>query len=400
MSSVADQASSTDVGDSLSDDFAHSLHEQRTRLRAAFAGHKQRIQQLEATLRRQVGELNDELQRERQTLDERQRELDQREDLTRQQRRAAAKQLRARRSELLAEIEQRRAEAAQLAAHEVKQLHRQLAEAEVQLEKLQAEIDQRERRCGELSEQLAAATDEARQLRDQLQQRQANAEKALDSAKPNAKTAVDSAVADVRQKLDLATEELRELKQANAELAKEVADAKSAAAKAPTASGSAFNWERQKQRLLEQLETDFDAKDPRQAKDKLTVEGTIRITDQLIAERDEEIAELKKLLECQSGNIGDVTVGASAIAEMIDRDEIVKQERSNLKLLQDEWREKLRAAEVDIAVERAKLARERAELEERIQSLEKGATAAKSESTKGSSGRRWLDHLGIKSDAE
>jgi DNA repair ATPase RecN len=149
------------------------------------------------------------------------------------------------------------------------------------------------------------------------------------------------------------------------------------------------------------LETDFDANDEGQKADKLTVQGAIKITDQVVAEKEQEIQELRRLLENQSQQVGDVAVGAAAVAEMLDTDELIRQERESLKRLQDQLREQLRQAEVDISVERAKLARERAELDEKLRSLESekanlpsGGDGSGDKGKKGG-GRKWLTRLGL-----
>ena len=142
------------------------------------------------------------------------------------------------------------------------------------------------------------------------------------------KSAADDAGDDeLRQRYEMALEDLRELKAENARLTKDAARARSAPAAAPV-TGDGFDWETQKQRLLAQLECDFDDKDPEHAKERMTVEGTIRITDQVVAARDKEIAELRELLEQQAESIGNVAVGASAIAEMLDQDELIREERA------------------------------------------------------------------------
>ena len=116
--------------------------------------------------------------------------------------------------------------------------------------------------------------------------------------------------------------------------------------------------------------------------------------------RDEEIHELRSLLEEQSGTRGDgVAVGAAAIAEMLDADELVQQERERLQALQQQWEEKFRESEIEASLERAKLSRERlelarknSELEERLEHLRREARQA--EET-GPSSRRWLAKLGL-----
>ena len=169
-----------------------------------------------------------------------------------------------------------------------------------------------------------------------------------------------------------------------------------------TDSQTGLDWEAQKRRLMMQLDSEFDDSDSQQASDKLTVEGTIRITDQVIADKDAEIDELKQLLDNQSSNIGDVAVGAAAIAEFLDQDELISQERESLVRMQEEWRDKLRQAEIDISVERARLGRERMELQSQLQSIEQQRphndnSDADSTDDKKPAGR-WRKRLGLKDD--
>lgn len=171
------------------------------------------------------------------------------------------------------------------------------------------------------------------------------------------------------------------------------------------ASGGDMDWETAKQKLLAELEA-FDEGEPEQQRERLSIEEVITQTDQVIAAKDEEISELKHLLSHQSESIGDVAVGASAIAGMMDNDEIIQQERENLAQLQEEWKEKLRTSEVELSLERARIARERAELEERINQLESLDPSeappssddddddAKSSSIRG----KWLERLGLRDE--
>jgi hypothetical protein len=192
---------------------------------------------------------------------------------------------------------------------------------------------------------------------------------------------------------------VRELKAKNSDVTEQLAKAKRAAAHAGAAisPGGGLDWEAQKRKLLEQLEADVE-----EADDKLTVEGAIKITDQVIAERDQEIAELRRLLENQSQNVGEVAVGAAAIAQMLDTDELIHQERDNLKQLQDKLREELKKAEVDISLERAKMARERADIDEKLRLLEAERAsgpcdpAAPGEKGKQPARGKWLARLGLK----
>ena len=83
------------------------------------------------------------------------------------------------------------------------------------------------------------------------------------------------------------------------------------------------------------------------------------------------------------------------VESVLDGDEIIRRERENLAKLQDEWKEKLREAELEISVQRAKIAREQAELEDKLREFRAfGSPATQSESVEKPK-RRWLAKLGI-----
>ena len=154
---------------------------------------------------------------------------------------------------------------------------------------------------------------------------------------------------------------------------------------------------------MEELDGDTGASGALPKADRLSIESTIRITDEVVGRKDREIAELRALLNDPNAQIG-VTSEDSAICELLDRDGVIQAEREKLSRLQDEWREKLRQAEVDLSVERAKLARGRAELDERIRTFEADRAAFVAESGDELSDRtakkqpsgRWLSRLGLK----
>ena len=61
----------------------------------------------------------------------------------------------------------------------------------------------------------------------------------------------------------------------------------------------------------------------------------------------------------------------------LDGDQRIKLEQQRLRKLQEEWREKLRVAEVEIAVQRAENARKGAEIEEKTRDIEAQLALAK-----------------------
>ena len=135
------------------------------------------------------------------------------------------------------------------------------------------------------------------------------------------------------------------------------------------------------------------------------LEQMLQASEQLVAEKDHEIAELKHFLENQNSNIGAVAVGAAALGNLLDTDAIIQEEREKLRCLQEEWREKLANAEIEISVERATIARRRLELEESTRDLNGHPAAsgvreeipAKPEKC---APRRWLSRLGLNGSAD
>jgi chromosome segregation ATPase len=170
-----------------------------------------------------------------------------------------------------------------------------------------------------------------------------------------------------------------------------------------------MDWEAQKQRMLAQLEADYDDSDPVQKADRLTVENAVKATEEALAAKDQEVRdirheveELRSLLENQSSSIGQFAVGAAAFAGMLDKDELVRHERESLQKMQESMREQLKKAEIDISMERAKIARDRAELDEQLHAMqrEKAQQAASDPAAGGDKGKkpargRWLSRLGL-----
>ena len=201
---------------------------------------------------------------------------------------------------------------------------------------------------------------------------------------------------DLRRRFEMAVQDVRELKTKNSDLTEQLAKAKSAGGGA--AASGATDWESMKQRMMQQL-SGLDEGNEKDKADKLTIEGAMKITDEVVAEKEKEIQELRRALDSQAQSVGEVAVGAAAIAQMLDSDELIRQERESLQGLQQGLREQLKKAEIDISLERAKLARERAELDEKLRTIEAerpapGAPPEDPKAKKGG-GRKWLERLGL-----
>jgi chromosome segregation ATPase len=268
-----------------------------------------------------------------------------------------------------------------------------------------ADVQKLRQENGELREELAtrpeASDAESPELvairaeRDMLEARVAELEAATTAA---AAAPGQQELEDLHRRFEMAVEDVRELKQENAKLRDQLAKAKPAVGgDAPAASGK-LDWAAQKARLLATLaEEEGDGPiDHDRKKERLSIQDTIEATERALAEKEQELAELREATEEADANRGpDLREQTEAI---LNADEIIAQERERLTQLQAEWEQKVRTAELEMSIERAKLAREQAALKERIFELEKLAPQSADES--GKPRRRWLSALGLHDDAE
>ncbi|MEX2141421.1 MAG: hypothetical protein WD894_19300 [Pirellulales bacterium] len=246
-------------------------------------------------------------------------------------------------------------------------------------------------------QETAAAAQRICELETRLTAAQSN-----DGEVAGAGTGVDSQqLQDLQRRFELAVEDVRSLKRRNADLEDQMAAHKAGRNDAqPSAQGQ--DWESLKKRMLAELEADTGPS-PARKEEQLSIENAIRITDDVVSQKDREIEELKQVLSHQSDNLGSVAVGAAAVEEMFNQDELIRQERERLQQAQVEWRDKLRQAEIDVSLERARIARERVELEEKLQALaaeraqnqHPGSGQPNEKGGKPSRGR-WLERLGLK----
>lgn len=211
-------------------------------------------------------------------------------------------------------------------------------------------------------------------------------------------------------RLDRATCEIVDLRNQNEELHEQISRLQVTAANAANNTShighESMTWEERKKMLMNQLNAEMDDEDnlPVIESQRVEMEDVIRATEVEIDRRDREIAELRSLLEQQSNAHQGMAVGAAAVAQLIETDELVQQEREKLRAIQAEWENKFRQTEIEISMERAKLARERLEMEDYKQqqehilaSLPNVTTRETLESTKAKS-RKWLSRLGLKEE--
>jgi hypothetical protein len=204
-------------------------------------------------------------------------------------------------------------------------------------------------------------------------------------------------MSDLQRRFELAVEDLRHLKQENAQLQEKLGKASRGEVTASQSTGTAMDWQSQRARLLEALESeDAEEESAERRQERTTIEGTISITDHVVAEKDRELAELRAQLADQSFA---VVEESSAQSELLDKDELIAAERSKLAQLQQELHEKLRTAELEMSVQRATLARKQAEIEQKLHAAQQAATDAPV-GPDGKPRRKWLSALGLRDDDE
>jgi hypothetical protein len=170
----------------------------------------------------------------------------------------------------------------------------------------------------------------------------------------------------------------------------------------PTQSTHSLSWEERKRILLAQLEAESEVAPRDRQHELLEIQDIVEETSELLRLKDNEIKNLIKLVEEQSIASDSLAVGAAAVGEAVNLDELVLAEQQKLKSLHDEWQERQRQFELEMSRERAKLARDRLdlleELDEKINEhsnkvFNQTPTPPISTSKRGVS--KWFAHLGF-----
>ncbi len=255
---------------------------------------------------------------------------------------------------------------------------------------LQAELAQRPEKSAAESPELVSLRVE----RDALAARVAELEATpVQVVNENA----EQRMSDLQRRFELAVEDLRHLKQENAQLQEKLSKAPQGVGLSSHGHGTAMDWQSQKARLLATLESeDAEGETAERRQERTTIEGTISITDRVVADKDREIAELRAQVVDQSFA---VVEEFSAQSEMLDKDELIAAERSKLTQLQQELHEKMRTAEMEMSIQRATLARKEAEIEQKLQAAQQAAADAPV-GPDGKPRRKWLSALGLRDDGE
>jgi chromosome segregation ATPase len=357
-------------------------------------------------LRTEISTLRDTLQTRQAELDKREQDQNARAADTETRRRRIAHELKAQHAANLKQIELKRLALEQEAKADHSELQRQLESLQEECRKLKdkpspaensvdrREVERIEAENNELSAHLADLEGQLAQTRQELADARAN--RGEDDEEDEDGEDGDS----LRRRYEMSIDDLRELKAQNEELQEQLARARQGGGgNAGQISAGVLNWETEKMRILAALEADFEEEKEEDREEKIKIQEVIRKTDRIVAEKNKEIGELRGLLESKTDNIGSMAVGAAALGQILDNDALIQEERNNLAHLQEECRDKLRQAEIEISLERAKIARERSQLDEKLHILEQqgiNLTSVNEEKQTAKQPRgRWLARLGL-----
>lgn len=211
----------------------------------------------------------------------------------------------------------------------------------------------------------------------------------------------DGSGEDFKRLYEMAIEDIRDMKSRIEEQEQQLAGACTSGAAAVVDSGGSLDWEAQKKRILATLESEFDASDEQATQERMEMKQVVQATERAMAAKSQEILQLRQQLDERASVARPIVEEPAATEPILENDKVIRKERQRLVSLQDQMQEKLRKAEIDISIERAKIARERAEIEEKLRAINKARgdeqpeSGSRDEQSKPARGR-WLAHLGIK----
>jgi hypothetical protein len=269
-----------------------------------------------------------------------------------------------------------------------------LQELESDLTDLRLQLDSANNEKQSYNSSLRLCRDQLERAADRI------AELEMSQMHASASSSESDRVERLEQQLDEAFNELTDLREQNKELAAKLAQQAAHAATSNSSgrpSSEQLSWEERKTLILKQLEGVTSSDGPSIPDcDKVELREIIESSQAEILRRDQEIEELREIIKLQSNARDGLAIGAAGVAHMIESDELVQQERQKLRDIQQEWETKLRQAEIDLSMERAKIARERLAMEKQKDELShlQVNTVPKEKTIE----RRWLRILGLKEE--
>lgn len=293
----------------------------------------------------------------------------------------------------------------ELFAGHVKTLYGSPSSNQFDMEKLQGletELSETRYQLRLVNEQLAECQSELKNYRAQWERsKERITELEFSQLYTSSKSDEARLLHQLKLQLDDSLSELGELRQQNSELAAKLAQqlANTLTAGSPFGNGSVeqLSWEERKILILKQLEGDSVVSSQSiPHRDKVEIHEIIETSQLEITRRDAQIEELREIIRTQSDARNGVAIGAAGVAQLIDSDPIVQEERQKLRAIQQEWESKLRQAEIELSLERAKIARERMAMEKQKEQLTQ--VVPNQEPNERIVERRWLKILGLKED--
>jgi hypothetical protein len=201
-------------------------------------------------------------------------------------------------------------------------------------------------------------------------------------------------IADLQRRFELAVEDVRDLKKLNTKLETQLAAKLSAPS---TASPASRDWESVKKQLLASLDGETGDVAPARQRELSSIENTVRITDEVVTNKDRQIADLKMQLAGGGGAEGSTSKVADGVNASVDSDAVIQKHRVRIAQIEQEMEDKLRATEMQLSLERAKIAREQSQLTELRIELEstRGPNGPNADAGGNAPKRRWLSKLGL-----
>lgn len=285
-----------------------------------------------------------------------------------------------------------------LTANQIAERDSLLSEHDHQLRQVKQQLAQKDQHLAQKDQRLEDAESRIRMLQT-----------ALDAC-PDDDEHNFEADRNLKAELDAARSELADLRRQNSDLASRIAHLTTDSLSSPkgrgTASPERLSWEERKKLMLQQLENECDLQDeqdqPISRQQRIDLQEIITSTQLEIERRDREIQELRDIIQSQSEARQGMAIGAAGVAQLLDNNDLINEERRKLQEIQQQWEAKLRQAEIDLSMERAKLGRERAELEVQLSELQRASTQIHNsdQSPEDKHQRRWRDFMGLKEESK
>ena len=274
-----------------------------------------------------------------------------------------------------------------------------IREIESRKREIEEELERAKRELSRQSEELDEVVREKIELIQRLDEAERKSAEITEGGSPLEEGEEAETLSEEIEQLQLQNRNLQEeLESLRSRMSESATTQGAASVVAAATAGGALDWEAQKAQILASLESEGTDVPPEREVERTEIRKVVQRTDAVVAEKNREIEELTALLQEKTENVsGSMAIGAAAVGDILDNDEVIAQERARLEELKKEWEEKLRQAEVEVSLERASIARERAVLTEALEKNPVQQTGEHVDTGKGaeSSRKKWMSALGL-----